>query len=637
MPLFARAAALAAACSFALCGTAVGQSAPPPRAPIVLAVDASHGLQGLLVVHETIPVSPGPLTLVYPKWLPGTHGPTGPIQNLAGLTVRANGARLAWRRDSVDLYAFHLDVPPGASSLEVAFEYLGSQSGAPGGGGRLSSPTIFTLSWNAVVLTPQTRDYASVMLAPSLRLPSAQWKYATALETATANGAEVTFKPVSLETLVDSPLDAGTNARTFELGTWDGAPVTLAAFADTPQQLEASDKTVQTLRRLVAQMQALYRYRHWNHYTFLLTVSDVLPGSGLEHHQSSDNGTNGEFLTKADAFVSSGDLLAHEFNHSWDGKYRRPAELATPNLNEPMVDDQLWVYEGMTQFYGNLQAERAGVRTEQQWLDSLAMLYASYDTQRGRLTRPLGDTATSSSFLYAARGPWASERRGVDYYSEGELMWLEADVVIRTRSGGRRSLDDFARAFFGHGADSGPQVVTYTRDDVVAALGAVQPYDWRGFFAKHVDDIAPHPPDFLTGGGYRLVFTDAPSGYEKLQSDRRKTLDLRYSLGFTGNRDGVITDVLPDSPAFGAGIGPGDKIVAVNDRALTGREQLEAALRAARAGTPVRLLLNAGNVYRTVSIDYRGGPRYPHLERVPGTPDVLGAIAKPLPSGTAVR
>jgi len=624
-----RAAAPAAALAFlaAAAGPARAQSA----APIVLAVDASHAVQNILFVRETIPVAPGPLTLVYSKWIPGEHAPNGPIANVAGLTVRAGGTALPWRRDPVDLYAFHVDVPAGTSSLDVAFEYLGAQTG-DNSRARLSTPTIFTLAWNKVVLTPAAPDYSRVMLAPSLRLPSAQWAYATALETESASGAELRFKPVSLEMLVDSPLDAGVAERTFDLGRWDGAPVTLAAFADTPAQLAASDATVAKLRSIVTQMRALYRYRHFNHYTFLLTVSDVMPGQGVEHHQSSDNGTVGDFLTDERVFAAHADLLTHEMNHSWDGKFRRPADLATPNLQVPMIDDLLWVYEGMTQFYGNLEAERAGLRSEQQWLDALAMTYASYDAQHGRLTRPLGDTATSSSFLYSARGAWASERRGAEYYSEGELMWLEADVLIRRLSGGRKSLDDAARAFFGRGADTGPQVVTYTRDDVVAALSAVQPYDWKTFFAQRVDAVAPHPPDVLTGGGYELAFTATPSAYEKLQNERRKAIDLRYSLGIVAGTDGTVTDVFPDSVAYRAGVGPGDKIVAVDDRAFSGQPQLDAALRDAERGAPVRLLLTAGNVYRTVALAYRGGPRYPHLRRVANTPDVLGAIAKPLPA-----
>ncbi len=623
---------LAALASLCVAGALVRVPAGAQSAaasPIDLQVDASRAVQGIAFVHERVPVAPGPLTLVYPKWIPGEHAPDGPIANLADLHIAAGGHAIPWTRDPVDMYAFHLSVPPGATSIDVDFAYLGAQSGR-NSVARFSTPNIFTLTWNKVVLTPQAHDYSTVVLAPSLRLPSADWKYATALETASANGAEVTFKPVSLEMLVDSPLDAGTNERVFPLGTFNGAPVEIAAFADTPAQLAASEKTVEKFRNLVTQMHALYRNRHFNRYTFLLTVSDVMPGQGVEHHQSSDDGTNGAYLVDEGALTGGADLLSHEWNHSWNGKYRRPYDLATPNLNDPMIDDLLWVYEGMTQFYGDLQAERSGLRSEQQWLDGLAMSYASYDSERGRDWRPLVDTATSSSFLYASRGPWASDRRSVDYYGEGELMWLEADVLIRKLTHDAKSLDDVARAFFGQGHDTGPMVVTYTRADVIAALNAVAPYDWTDFLAKRVDAIAPHPPDFLTGGGYALTFGDTPSAYEKLQNGRRHGVDARYSLGFTATGDGTITDVLPGSVAYAEGIGPGAKIVAVNDRAWHGQEQVDGALRTARDGSPIRLLLTSGEVYRSVSLEYRGGPRFPHLQRVPGTEDVLGAIAKPL-------
>ncbi len=591
------------------------------RAPIVLRVDASRAAQGIVRTDETIPVVPGPLTLVYPKWIPGEHGPSGPIANLAGLVVRAGGATIPWRRDPVDLFAYQLDVPAATRALEVGFEYLGAD------GGRLATPDMLTLEWNRYVLTPRAADSRSVVLAPALRLPAPDWQYATALETTARHGAELSFAPVTLETLVDSPLDAGRYARSFELGSWDGAPVRLAAFADAPRELAASDATVGKFRNLVTQMRALYRNRHFRHYTFLLTLSDALSSEGLEHHESSDNGTRADFLTDETALTASGDLLPHEFNHSWDGKFRRPYDLATPNLQAPMIGDLLWVYEGMTQFYGDLQAERAGLRSREQWLDALALTYAGFDSASGRQTRSLADTAVAASL----RGPriWNSERRGGDYYGESELMWLEADVLIRRLSGGRRSLDDVARSFFGAAASGAPQVVTYTRDDLIAALVAVQPYDWSGFFAARVDAIAPHPPDCFRESGYRLRFDPVRSPYERLQEGRRNTIDLRWSLGLVV-RDGAIADVLPDSAAGRAGIGPGSKLVAVNDRAPADRERLDAALLAAEAGAPVRLLLNSGEVYRTVSLDYRGGPRYPRLERVAGTADVLGAIAEPL-------
>ena len=603
-------------------------------APIALHVDASRAVQGWLSMHETIPVAAGPLTLEYPKWIPGEHSPSGPIANLAGIVVRANGTAIPWTRDLVDLYALHVDVPSGVTSLSVDYVYLGAQGGNYSSN-RLATPNLLSLTWNKVLLTPRVADYGRQTIAASLTLPGADWKYATALTTAAHSGANVRFAPVSQEMLVDSPLDAGINSRTWDLGTFNGVPVSLAAFADTPEQLDARPEAIAALRKLVTEMHGLYRYRHFDHYTFLLTVSDVMPGEGVEHHQSSDDGTGGSFLTDRAAFVTEGDLLPHEWNHSWDGKYRRPADLAVRNLHDPEIDDTLWVYEGMTQFYGELQAERAGIWTEQEWLDTLAMTYAQLDAQRGRDWRPLLDTATAASLLYAAPRQWSGYRRGVDYYPEGALMWLEADELIRKLSGGQRSIDDVARAFFGNGHDTGVQVVPYTRADIVAALNAVQPYDWAGFLHARLDVVTPHPPDFLTGSGYRLVYTDTPNDKQKLTSGNgpRAGIDARYSLGLSAMRDGTVVDVVENAPAFKAGIAPGEKIVAIDGRALNagrGQTQLDDALKAHRSGTaPLRLLLSGGDVYREVTIDYRGGPRFPHLERVAAASDELGAIAKP--------
>ncbi len=594
---------------------------------LTVAVDASEVTRGLLHVRETIPVTPGPLTLVYPKWIPGEHAPNGPIANLATLTITAGGTRLIPRRDPVDMYAFRVDVPAGASSLDVAFEFLGASVGRYSSA-RLASPNMFVLTWNKVVLTPAIADYRTLQIAPSLRLPGADWQFGTALAVASQHGADVQFSPVSEDQLIDSPLDAGINVRKFPLGALDGAPVELDVFADTPAELGASDATIAKFRNLVAEMQALYRARHFDHYTFLLTVSDVLPGEGVEHHQSSDDGTDGDFLIDPTSLAAAGDLLPHEFNHSWNGKFRRPADLATPNLQVPMEDDLLWVYEGMTQFYGELQAERSGLRTKEQWLDGLAATYAALDSTTGRLTRPLLDTAVSGPFLYGAARQWESLRRSVDFYPEGALMWLEADVTIRRLSHGRRSLDDFARAFYGYG-DSGPRLLTYTRDDVIAALQAVQPYDWRGFFAQRIDAIAPHPPDPFGPAGWRVTFGPEPTAFSKLEASHRKSLDARYSLGVVANSDGTIVDVIGDSPAAHAGLSPGEKIVAVDSRAA-GHElqtQIDTALRAAQHGPNLHLLVVGGDVYRDVVVDYHGGPRFPRLERLAGTPDLLSAVA----------
>jgi predicted metalloprotease with PDZ domain len=599
------------------------------QSPIMtVAVDAREVTRGILHVHETIPAQPGTLTLVYPKWIPGEHAPNGPIANLATLAISAGGTPLTWRRDPVDLYTFRVEVPSGAPVVSVDFDFLGASVGQYSSA-RLASPTTMVLTWNKVVLAPAAADYRTVQIAPSITLPGPDWQFATALSVAAQSGAAIRFAPLSEEMLIDSPLDAGLNVRKIALGAIDGAPVELDVFADTPAELAASDATIAKFRNLVAEMHALYHARHFNHYNFLLTVSDVLPGEGVEHHQSSDDGTDGDFLIEPDALVADGDLLPHEFNHSWDGKYRRPADLATPNLQVPMQDDLLWVYEGMTQFYGELQAERSGIWTRAQWLDNLAATYAELDSTTGRQTRPLLDTAVAASVLYGSGRQWESARRSVDFYPEGALMWLEADVTIKRLSHGRRSLDDLARAFFGP-PDSGPKVVPYTRDDLIAALTAVQPYDWRGFFAQRVDAIAAHPPNPFAAAGWRVVFEPVRSAFAKQLAGHRKSLDARYSLGIVGRNDGTISDVITGSPAAGAGVGPGAKIVAINGRALDhddAQADIDNALRAAQTGPSVHLLVLAGDVYRDVVVAYRGGPRFPHLERVPGTADLLSGVA----------
>jgi predicted metalloprotease with PDZ domain len=611
-------------------------AAQTPSPSVTLDVDARDVTRDVIHVHEKIAVAPGPLTLVYPKWLPGEHGPNGPIVNVTGLDVKANGTAIPWRRDLDDLFAVHLTVPPGTTSLDVGFDFLGAAVGGYSSA-RLSTANMLTLAWNKVLITPFAADYRSVIIAPTLHLPGIGWQYATALDTVKKDGATIVFAPTTMEQLVDSPLDAGTVARTWPLGTIDGAPVDVAAFADTPEQLEAKDATIAKLRNLVAEMGALYGARHFRHYTFLLTVSDVLPGNGVEHHQSSDDGVGGDYFLDDAAFVTSGTLLAHEFNHSWDGKYRRPADLATPNLQVPMHDDLLWVYEGMTQYYGEMQAARSGFWSPEEWRAALASTYAQLDSETGRLVRPLQDTADGAPFLYSRAQAFSGARRGTDFYSEGELMWLEADGIIRRATGGAKSLDDVARAFFGR-TSTGPEVVTYTRDDIVAAMNAVLPYDWKGFFAQRIDAIAPHPPDPFTPGGWKLVFKPTRSAFERETEQTRHAFNARFSLGISGMDRGTIGDVAQNSPAAAAGIAPGAKIVAVDDRPFefSVRALLDGAMtRAQHDGAPIRLLLLQGGRYKSVAIPYTGGPRYPNLERLPNVPDTLDAAAQPRRAGAA--
>jgi predicted metalloprotease with PDZ domain len=612
------------------CGVPLRAPAAEPIA-VTLKVDAREATRGILHVSEAIPNAQGEVKLVYPKWLPGGHSPEGPIANLSTLVPTSGGERLAWRRDPVDFYTFYVTVPAGKRGLDLTYDFLGAD--------RLATPNILTLDWFYVTLTPFAEHYRDVIVTPSVQLPSPDWAYATALEPGARSNTPrglVEFAPVTLEMLIDSPLDAGLNSSRIALGSIAGAPVDIAIFADTPEQLAIGDARLAKLKNLVREMGALYGARHFNHYTFLLTVSDQMPGSGLEHHQSSDDGVRGNALTGDEEFrINQGDLLGHEFNHSWDGKYRRPYNLATPNLQVPMQDDLLWVYEGMTQFYGQLQTTRAGIWTTHQWLDGLAATYAEFDYRTGRHTRPLVDTALAAPISYGGSAKFGNMRRYADYYSESNLMWLLADVIIIKQSGGKKAIDDVARAFFGR-SNTGPEVVTYTRKDLIEAFNAVQPYDWAGFFTGYVDTITDHPPRPFEAGGWQFTYAAKPSEIDRQRRELRERFSVWYSLGFQGAYSGVISDVVAGSPAALAGMAPGMKLIGIDGRTFdtaAPQAQLDTALEAARTRGGIRLLVTFGGTYREFTIDYRGGPRYPRLERIAGTPDLLSAIAAPRAAG----
>ena len=592
--------------------------------PIDLVVDASVApAQSIVRTHETIPVAPGPLTLYYPQWISGEHAASGPIQNVAALAFRANGAELAWRRDAENMYAFHLDVPAGVTQLQADFTYLGAPFGEYSSN-RLASGNMFVIDWNQNVLYPAGMASNTILVNPTLLLPSSAWRYATALYDPRQSGARVSWSATPLNRLLDSPLDACTNFRAWTLwrdaGSFPGA-ATFNVCADIPEELDASERTIGHFRTLVKEMLAMYGARHWYNYHFLLTVSDVLPGEGVEHHESSDDGEGGDYLIDRQALERGGDLLSHEFNHSWDGKYRMPDGLVRSDFNTPYDDSLLWVYEGMTQYYGDVMSFRDGIRDASDWPDHVAALYANYDQRPGRLWRSLADTATSAPFLYGAPRGYGSERRSVDFYGEGELLWLRADAVIRQLSGGKRSLDTFARAFFG-GQNTGPITVPYDRAQVIAGLNRVQPYDWSGFFHTYVDAIAPHPPDGFTPDGWRLVYTGRPS------HDVRAG-NYMFSAGFTV-ANGTVTDVRFGSPAWRAGLGFGYRLVAVNGRAYSNTIFDDALREAQSSARPIAIIATKDQLYRTISIAYDGGPRYPHLVRVAGAPDRLSEIVKPL-------
>ncbi len=621
--------------SFLLGGTAFAQDAAgpsplpmPPAIPapqdiaypgtIKLAVDATDTVHGIFRVHETIPVKTGHLILLYPKWLPGNHAPNGTIDKFAGLTIRAGGKAIGWTRDTVDVFAFHVDVPQGVSALDIDFQFLSAVESKEGR--IMMTPEMQSLQWNSLALYPAGYFSRRIMFAPSVKFP-AGWKFGTALDPQTG-GATASFKPVPFNTLVDSPMIAGKYFTRVDLDPGAKAQVHMDIIADRPNELAIKPEQLQAHKNLVQQAYKAFGSHHYDHYDFLFSLSDRMGGNGLEHHRSSEDGTTPKYFTHWDKTASSRDLLSHEFTHSWDGKFRRPADLWTPNFNVPMRDSLLWVYEGQTQFWGVVLAARSGLWTRQQGLDELASIAATYANQSGRTWRPLQDTTNDPIIAQRRPIPWRNWQRSEDYYNEGLLIWLDADTLIRQKTGGKKSLDDFARSFFGIN-DGSFVTVTYTFDDVVKALNAVMPYDWATFLKTRIEALAPNAPlDGFARGGYKLVYTDKQSDIAKSNDALRKQDDFGFSIGLSVDKKGAVTNVMWDSPAAKAGITIGMEIVALNGVAYDG-DDLNDAIADAKTGGPLQLLVKRDKDYRTVNIDYRGGLRYPHLERVPNTPALL--------------
>jgi predicted metalloprotease with PDZ domain len=591
---------------------------------IRLAVDATDLAHGVFAVRERIPVTTaGPLTLLYPQWLPGNHGPSGPLDKLAGLTISANGQPVAWTRDPVDVYAFHVTVPAGATALDVSFQFLSAVSRPEGR--IMMTPDMLSLQWDALALYPAGYFSRGVTVEPSVRLP-AGFTGATALEAASSAGDVTTYKPTPLNTLVDSPMIAGRYYRRYDLDPGGPARVSLDVIADRPEELDATPAQIVAHKNLVVQAYRLFGSHHYDHYDFLFSLSDKMGGNGLEHHQSSEDGTDPRYFMDWDKTPAGRDLLAHEYTHSWNGKFRRPADLWTPNFNVPMRDSLLWVYEGQTQYWGYVLAARAGLLTKQQALDAIALVAATYDNRSGRAWRDLEDTTNDPIIAMRRPLPWLSWQRSEDYYSEGQLIWLDADTLIRERSGGKRSLDDFARAFFG--VDNGSYVTkTYTFDDIVAALNAVEPYDWATFLQARLTGHGPGAPlDGVSRGGYRLTYDDVESGILQSAERARKTQVLDFSIGFAVGADGMLSGVDWNGPAFKAGLAAGTQIVAVNGDAYD-PDVLKDAITAAKKSTaPIALLVKDNNQYRTVAVDYHDGLRYPHLTPTDNGPKRLDDI-----------
>ncbi|MFI5090263.1 MAG: M61 family metallopeptidase [Terriglobales bacterium] len=601
-----------------------------PPGTITLAVDATDAPRSLFHARLVVPVAAGPLTLFYPEWIPGEHGPTGPIANLAGLKITANGKPLAWRRDDVEMYAFHVDVPRGASTLEIVLDYLGPVKEEGFSAAASTTQQLALISWNQLLLYPQGKPPRELMYAASLRLP-AGWKFATPLEVASQTGDTLEFKPVTLNFLIDSPVLSGAHFRVVPLAAEMTPAHRLDLAADSEAALDIPADVVSEYSQLVRETGALFGARHYWHYDFLISLSDHVAHFGLEHHQSSDDRMRERAFVDGYLYASGGGLLPHEFTHSWNGKYRRPAGLATANYQEPMKGELLWVYEGLTQYWGTILSGRSGLWTREQTRQHLAIITAELDTTSGRTWRPLSDTAIAAQILYLAPREWEAWRRSVDFYDESTLIWLDVDTTIRELTQGQRSLNDFSRLFFG-GPYTGPELKTYTFDDVVNTLNQVVAHDWRTFLDTRLSSTALHAPmGGLERSGWKLVYTETASPvFQGIEAIDHVT-DVRYSLGMVVREpDAILRDVLPDSPAWQAGIGPGMKVLGVNGRAYSATE-LHDAIRAAKNGTqPIQLLVQNGAFQNTYSVNYHGGERYPELERIPNTPDMLGEIIKPM-------
>ncbi|MBX3481642.1 MAG: M61 family metallopeptidase [Caulobacter sp.] len=606
---------------------------PAPRdAPypglIKLTVDSTDLDHRIFKIRETIPVAgPGPMTLLYPQWLPGNHAPRGPIEKLAGLTISANGEKLAWVRDTVDVYAFHLDVPAGVKELQVEFQFLSPTTGDQGR--IVMTREMLNLQWNFAALYPAGYFTRQIMVEPTVILPEG-WKFGVALDPAQSEGDRHTFKPVSFETLVDSPMFAGRYYRQVDLDPGGRSPVKLNIVADREDLLDASDEQIEKHRNLVTQADRLFGTRQYDRYDFLLSLTDRMGGIGLEHHRSSENGVEPEYFTNWSRMAPERGLLPHEYTHSWNGKFRRGADLWTPDYSTPMRDSLLWVYEGQTQFWGYVLGARSGLLSRQDAMDVFANTAAAYDARVGREWRDLQDTTNDPIIAARRPKPFVSWQRSEDYYSEGLLVWLDADSLIRERTGGKKSLDDFARRFFGR-KDGSYESETYDFDDVVEALNAVTPYDWAGFLKARLTDHAKGAPlDGLTRSGWKLTYAETPNAFQKAGEALYKRHDFTYSVGLTIKAGGGISGVQWEGPAFKSGLVVGMTVVAVNGESYSAERMRDAITGAKDGKAPLQLIVKDGERYVVVDIPWTGGLRYPHLERIEGTPDRLSVLFAPL-------
>jgi predicted metalloprotease with PDZ domain len=596
---------------------------------IKLTVDATEAAHKILHAQLEVPVTPGPMTLYYPKWMPADHSPDGPIENLVGLQFSSNGKKVAWRRDLVDMYAVNLDIPQGTTALTVNLDFLLSAPGPTIDFAADASSKLLVLMWNTVLLYPKGRPAHEIMFEPQLRLPQG-WKFNTSLPVANRSGDTIAFAPVPLDLLIDSPVQSGEFLRSIPLSSGGVPPQELDIASDDAWAIAVPPELIENYKNLVTQASLLYQSYHFRDYHFLFTLSDNVLPLGQEHHESSDDRVAEHALVDPNHRILVSGLLPHEFSHSWNGQFRRPTGLATADFQLPMEGELLWVYEGLTDYLGTLLTARSGLLTQQQSREQLASIASTLEHRAGRSWRSLQDTADSAQVLYFSPGEWVATRRSVDFYQESIFLWLDVDTTIRRLSNGRKSMDDFCRIFYA-GQDGQPVIKTYTFDDVVSTLNQVAPFDWRSFLRERLDYTGPNAPlGGIAGGGWELVYDDTQNEFLAAAQAVSSRANLTSSVGMTVGRDGMIDDVIPGMAAAKAGLSPYMKILAVDGRQFS-VEELNRAVKDSKTGpgTIDILASNTGTIEHH-SISYRDGMRSPHLKRVEGKPDMLSAILTPL-------
>ncbi len=635
--------------TIAIAQTAPGNSAPkavpitqtvpdaqdvPYPGTMLLDIDASDIVRGDYRVTQTIPVTAGAkeLILQLPQWLPGNHGPRGTLSELVDVKFFVDGKPVEWKRDRVEVFAFHVMLPAGAKDVVAKFIHTSPLQSAEG---RITmTPEMLNLQWEKMSLYPAGHYVRQIKVKPTVTFPQG-WTAATALDGMTMAGNRATWAVTDYETLVDSPIFAGKYFKKWDLGQ----NVTLNVMADKPEQLEAKPEHIDAHKALVTEARLAFGANHFDHYELLLALSDKIGGIGLEHHRSSENQLEPEAFTEWDKQGWDRNLLPHEYSHSWSGKFRRPSRLWTPDYRQPMQGDLLWTYEGQDQFWGAVLAARSNMQEKDIVLGMLASWAGGFTQQPGREWRSVEDTGFDPVFASRKPKPYSSLARNEDYYTEGALVWLEIDQILREGTSGKKSIDDFAKSFFGM-RDGDWGEIPFEVDEIVTKLNALYPYDWAKLIDTRINQPGqPAPLNGIEKGGYKLVWMEEPNPYMKAAMDFGKGLSLANSLGISIDKDGKVTGTRWDSPAFNAGIVSGMQITAVNGTAYSA-DDMKKAVTAAKGekGAALELLVKRGSRFETVKIDYKDGLRYPWLERVaPGkAPTGLDLLLTPKrPGGVA--